>query len=306
MMSRTVDLSGLHDGCRDLKAVKCEWFDSVREMIAVTESRPRINPSRLVDCVRGEDDKRCVEDDEWTLGVASYRDAVRMAEDGWQEPVAGAASRLRRMPMVPERRTMTVCSVAGYAPVVPLAIQGVPNCMLDTRRDTRPRIIDLYYDYGASSYTPAKALHEIAVMVLAEVQRLERIGFRVRISACHFQFDDCGYATFVSAKVKGENEPMDLKRIMFPLTHPAFFRLIEFGWQDRAEHLNPDRRYRPVTRGHGIYTMEDEEWRAIIARVLPRGAVLLCGGRMAGWARTSEEMERAKEEIADRLAEGFA
>jgi len=58
----------------------------------------------------------------------------------------------------------------------------------------------------------------------------------------------------ICTKIKSSNTPLDLKRISFPLTHTAYFRVIGFDWYSRT----PNGKYRPGY-GHPIARDFDEQ-----------------------------------------------
>lgn len=245
-----------------------EFFESATELYEVTESRI---PFR-------EDDRlsRKWHDEDWCGGVDSTAEAVRMLYEGWEDKVPEARLRIREVEKtLPKNSRAIKNAVVGFAPVVPLAIMGVPECMSsDARKPVKSRVISIYYDFGATSSVSAEDLTWAGMKMLTEIVRLEKTGYRVRLFGVHWQSNEYhGNAAVV--KLKSEYTPLDLKRVMFPMVHPAYFRIIHLGWYDRC----PTKKYM-ISCGHSIYDRPQNEIDAIINQCFGPSAIYISAARM--------------------------
>ena len=102
-------------------------------------------------------------------------------------------------------------------------------------------IVRLVIQRGGSSAYSAKEFMNYGAAVLSYVEGLEAAGFRCEIEVS-FAANIPPVDHYLSVIVKRAEEPMELDRIAFVLTHPAFFRRIAFAVKEStpgiAEHLN--------------------------------------------------------------------
>lgn len=208
-----------------------EIFDSAHELAKANRERP-IRPGEN-DTIRYGDG-----DGDWA-GCKTYEEAENLLSNGWSYKLEKVKADIKGV-MLREtgKRITTKNDVVGFAPIVPLAIQGVPQCMVNTAyKPIKSKVIDLYYDIAVNARVSSKDIFENGLKVMQAVVSLERQGYRVRMSALQSYagnrdgYHDCD---MLVVRVKNENQPLDMKRIMFPFMHPAMFRKIGFAWQERS------------------------------------------------------------------------
>lgn len=167
-------------------------------------------------------------------GVESYDEALKFLEEGYQPTVDKLKSGIRASLQGTGKRISFNNDIVGYAPIVPLAIQGVPNSMINSRmKPIKAKVIDIYYNITASSGTSSESIIQAGVKMLSAIISLEQQGYRFNLYALQTYYDrnDC-YT--LKVKVKDAMQPIDLKRISFPLTHTGFFRVIGFDWYSKC------------------------------------------------------------------------
>lgn len=197
-------------------------------------------------------DMRHYDIDRWH-GVNSYDDALKLMETGYQPTVDKLKSSIKANLSGQAKRISFHNDVVGYAPIVPLAIMGVPQSMVNSyMKPVKAKVIDVYYDMTASCGMEAKQFIDAGSKLLAAIMELEMQGYRMNIYATQNYYD--GSADMLCVKVKSANQPLDLKRISFPLTHPAFFRVIGFDWYSKV----PGGKYRG-RYGHSVAYDFDED-----------------------------------------------
>lgn len=163
-------------------------------------------------------------------GVDSYDEALDLLRNGYQPTVDAFKASMKIGGTGSEKRIAFENNVHGFAPIVPLALKGVPNSMINmTMRPMKCKVVDVYYDIGVNSGTSPETIIENGQKVLGAIIALEKQGYRFNLYA--FQsYNDPKSSDMLCVKVKSSDKPIDLKRISFPLTHPAFFRVIGFDW----------------------------------------------------------------------------
>ena len=182
-------------------------------------------------------------------GVGSYNEALDLLKDGYQPVVEQFKEELKVTPKEGQRISFNN-NIQGFAPVVPLALKCVPNCMIDMRmKPIKAKVIDVYYDMTARCGISPEEFIKAGKAVLGTIIELEKQGYRFNLYAVQSYYGDCkNTVDFLCIKVKSSDRPIDLKRMSFPLTHPAFFRVIGFDWQAKS----PITRYIGSSRGSAV------------------------------------------------------
>ena len=177
-------------------------------------------------------------DKEW-CGVDSYEQALQFLEEGYQPTVEKLKTNIKAKLSGEGKRISFHNDIIGYAPVVPLAILGVPNSMINSRmKPIKAKVIDVFYNMTASYGTNSEDIIKAGTKLLGAIISLEQQGYRFNIYAVqnYYRNSNC---YMLKVKVKDAMQPIDLKRISFPLTHTGFFRVIGFDWYSKC----PDAKY---------------------------------------------------------------
>lgn len=168
-------------------------------------------------------------------GVASYDEALKLLEEGYQPTVDKLKSGIKASLQGKGKRISFHNDIVGYAPIVPLAIQGVPNSMINSRmKPIKAKVVDVYYNITAGSFLKSEKLMEAGTKILSAIILLEQQGYRFNLYALQTYFDGDNECYTLKVKVKDAMQPIDLKRISFPLTHTGFFRVIGFDWYSKC------------------------------------------------------------------------
>lgn len=166
-------------------------------------------------------------------GVNTYDEAMSLLSGGYQPTVEQLKDTMRISRQGNGKRISFRNNIQGFAPVVPLALKGVPNCMVDmSMKQIKCKVVDIYYDMTVPCYVDPQDIIKNGQKLLGAILRLEAEGYRFNLYAMQ-SYSDSGSADVLTVKVKSSDRPIDLKRISFPLTHPAFFRVIGFDWYSR-------------------------------------------------------------------------
>lgn len=207
-----------------------EEFESYDELIKTT-SRREVNS-----WAHGESKRREVDDDRepWS-GERTYGDAVKHLKEGCETSFKLIKTGLKDTSKVvnKDRKPMTFNNVIGFQPNVPAAIMGLPKSMIDCKMaPKKTKIIDLIYDMTANCGTDAEELSEYGANILQHVVSLEKSGYRVRLSVVATFARSYDNKHCVKVKLKSENQPLDLKRVSYPLAGKGMFRRIMFDWYE--------------------------------------------------------------------------
>lgn len=169
-------------------------------------------------------------------GVHTYEEALDLLKHGHQKSVDRMKSSIKANFAGQGKRIQFHNDVVGFQPVVPLAMMGIPNCMVNSSiKPMKGKVVNIYYDSTFTCGVDKKQIEEVGSKLLAAIIEIEAQGYRVNLSVIQSYRDGKnrkGHLMIV--KVKSANQPLDLKRCTFPLVHPAFFRVIGFDWYGKV------------------------------------------------------------------------
>lgn len=174
-------------------------------------------------------------EDSWN-GCASYDEALDLLKNGYIKQVEKIKQEIAKTVHGQSKRIKFDNDIVGYAPIVPLAILGVPNSMINsTMKPIKAKVLDVYYDMTCSCGTDSKDIINVGIEFLKTIASMEMQGYRIKLTAIQ-SYTNSSYATILKVNLKSANQPLDLKRVSFPTMHTAFFRVIGFDWYSKTPH----------------------------------------------------------------------
>ena len=203
-----------------------ETFDSIDEMLRAFEKRePNASFKGYTKYSQG------VGDAGWK-GTETYEEAVDLIRRGWDEPLAAlkdAAKAAGINTNVSTNKIRPRNSVVGYAPHVPNAILGLPQSMIASERvPTKVKAVTIVYSSDCNAGMTTQKFLDAGVVALKIVNDLELRGYRVRLIN---EFTCAKYDEEVlegRVVLKDWRQPIDLKKMAFPLAHVAMTRRFSF------------------------------------------------------------------------------
>ena len=167
--------------------------------------------------------------EDWT-GTSTFEKAVDLCRIGWPEGRKRLMTAMAEAQGSPRMSPSIVMDVAGAYPIAALAAAGDPCSMVDLSpvEDRVRPIIRLVVQRGGSSAYSAEEFMNYGAAVLSYIEGLEAEGFRCEIVAS-FAASLKGMDHMLGVTVKRAEEPIEMDRMAYVLTHPAFFRRIAFA-----------------------------------------------------------------------------
>lgn len=209
-----------------------EKFETAAEVVEKCKSRKMTSSS--FDDIQGMGNM-----EDW-YGVDSYEQALEYMRTGYQPTVENMRGVFKASKSGEGTRFSFKNEIQGFAPVVPLALKGVPNSMLNmSMKPIKAKVIDIYYDSTATCNVSSDKIIKAGEKLLGTIIEMERQGYRFNLYAVQNYSDDRSTDMMI-VKLKTASQPLDLKRVSFPLTHTAFFRVIGFDWYSKV----PNGKYR--------------------------------------------------------------
>ena len=255
------------DLCGRKFSVNVEFYNSAQDVANDCKIRKRTD-----DRFHNYDTERIKMD--WH-GCNSYDEALNYLRNGYQPTVEKFQEKLNVNKFGTEKRIKFENNVHGFAPVVPLALKGVPNNMINmTMKPIKCKVIDIYYDMTVSCGVETEQIIKNGQELISAITSLEKQGYRFNLYSMQ-TYCDYDNADMLCVKVKSSDKPLDLKRMSTPLTHPSFFRVIGFDWYGKC----PVAKYRS-SYGRGFaYEFRDSKDREEFAKkMFGDNAVYLSAG----------------------------
>lgn len=175
-------------------------------------------------------------------GTSTFQEAVDLAVNGWADGCKRLMTAMAAAQSSPAMTPALMMDVAGAYPIAALAAAGDPCSMVDLQpvEDRVRPIVRLVIQRGGSSAYEPEEFMNYGAAVLSYIEGLEAANFRVEIEVA-FAANIPPVDHYLSVIVKRAEEPMELDRLAYVLTHPAFFRRIAFAVKEStpgvAEHL---------------------------------------------------------------------
>lgn len=206
-----------------------ECYDSADEVVEVSGKRPYRNNFDQDMRKPGEVSKS------WHY-VDSFEEATELMKTGYQPTVEKLKKGTLKANVQGQAKRISFSNdIVGFSPIVPLALQGVPNSMQNSyMKPIKAKVLDVYYDMTASCHTKAEDIIKAGQQLLAAIMELEMQGYKFNLYAIQSYYSYGKGADILCTKIKSSNTLLDLKRISFPLTHTAYFRVIGFDWYSRC------------------------------------------------------------------------
>lgn len=168
-------------------------------------------------------------------GVNSFAEAEELMRTGYQPTVDRMKKGIKANLQGQGKRFSFRNDVVGFQPIIPNAIMGLPNSIINGyMKPIKSKVLNIYYDMTASWTTSSEDIIKAGQKVLSAIMELEMQGYKFNLHAIQSYYDHSNKAYILCTKIKSANTPMDLKRISFPLTHTAYFRVIGWDWYSRC------------------------------------------------------------------------
>ena len=252
-------------GTRTFKA-NIETYESIME--CVSKCRERKYTDERFDNMQEKSLK-----ENWH-GVKSYEEALTLMNNGWNEKVSALQTTLKDCKALQAQKRIAFRNeVHGFAPVVPLAILGVPNSMINTAiKPVKAKVISVFYDMTISCANDAEQLIKNGRKMVETIVKLENMGYRVNLYMTQ-QYCDNTSGDILVIKIKSAEQPLDLKRICFPIMHPAMFRVIGFDWYGKF----PKGKYREGYGSNLVHKTSEADAKEIMRGLFGKEAVYIHG-----------------------------
>ena len=129
----------------------------------------------------------------------------------------------------PEKR------VSGGAVSISSYLSGQPrNMWALVRRPVRSKIIDLAVNVGVTGDINKDDYNAVGMSIAKVIAKLEKAGYRIRLHIVNFgliRADGDSTLLLFDYLIKGENESMNYKKMLYPIIDISFHRGVIFNWR---------------------------------------------------------------------------
>lgn len=205
-----------------------EVFNSAGEVVEVS-ARRKVTNSEFHNFDTGY-----MPEKKWCGGFETFEEVKTAMREGYQPTVDKLKGAFKANLAGQAKRISFFNDVVGFAPIVPLALMGIPTAMQNSyMKPIKAKVVDVYYDMSCCCDVKSEEIIKAGQNVLGALLELEMQGYKFNLYAIQSYYES-GSADVLCTKIKSSNTPLDLKRISFPLTHTAYFRCIGFDWYSKT------------------------------------------------------------------------
>lgn len=168
----------------------------------------------------------------------NFDEAVNLMKDGWTDMAKKLNTKLqvneKKTAMVNKRKMVN--SVAGFQPIVPLYLAGVPTNMVQQKMvPVKQKIINITKSVSYNAGVNTETIIEESVKAMQIVKKLEAMGYRVNLNIA-FGALEPDRDLYVKICLKKASEKLNVSKLAFPMVHPSMIRRLFF----RYEEVCPD------------------------------------------------------------------
>lgn len=246
-----------------------ETFENADEVVTACKNRPL---NRAAGFSTDEQKNR---NPDFT-GVKNWAEACELIKTGYQPAVEKLKTGIKANLAGQGKRISFFNDIVGYAPIVPLALQGVPNSMQNSyMKPIKAKVLDVYYDMTVGCFVKKDDLQKAGEKLLGAIMELEMQGYKFNLYAIQTYSDSKSF-DMLCTKIKNSNTPLDLRKISFPLTHPGYFRAIGFDWYSRM----PKAKYRYAYGKALSYEHNEAELRKGFQEIFGKNVVVFAAANI--------------------------
>lgn len=231
-----------------------EEFDNLRSLENALNSRPENDVFKGGTCSSKSSDKSFTR-------TSSWNEAIELFRKGWDEPLEeikkGIAKNFKAN--VSTNKVRPCNDVVGYAPCVPNAIMGLPHSMISTQRTpSKVKAVTITYSMSVTCMYDEEQILQSGIVVLNIINDLELQGYRVKLNLEFMATREGDDLSIARVCVKDWRQPLDIKKLTFPIAHPSMFRRLGFRWLETV----PELKNRGYCRGYGSSSYKEDYEKA--------------------------------------------
>ena len=159
-------------------------------------------------------------------GTKTFEEAVALFKNGW---TVGAQDLVKKLKVAETNQEVQIkyrdiLSMAGYQAIVPLYLQGVPNCMVNKKPIAiKNKVITINKALSVSGSVSSETLMNESIKCFQIIKKIEATGIRTNLNLMMSTGHVC-----IKIRLKSSNEKLNVSKLAFPLVHTSMFRRLYF------------------------------------------------------------------------------
>ena len=159
--------------------------------------------------------------------------------------------------------------IVGFQADVSSYLKGIPTNMINQKPlKVSQKILNIFIDGAVSAGVSPTKIREAGVIYASVIDILEKRGYRCNLYIIESsEYEQWNYYSIT--RVKTDREPFNLKKLAFPIAHPAYFRRIGFKW---IESCNIP--VEPTSWGYGKPINDKKKMKDTLEKYLKMNVIL--------------------------------
>lgn len=153
--------------------------------------------------------------------------------------------------------------VCGCIPNVPAYLIGNPINMINNERNKIDnKIVNIYLNISCSAFVSSDEIENMGIKYLKLIDFLEKKGYRCNLYTGNVA-EKCSKKHLFITKIKTDREPLNIKKMAFPIAHPSMLRRMYFRW---CEVNNVDESEELTHNGYGSSFSDNDYIKKILKK----------------------------------------
>lgn len=160
----------------------------------------------------------------------NFAEATEILKNGWTDMSGKLTQRLNvvKNQVQPAMKAKTTNSVAGFQPIVPLYLSGVPTNMVNRKMvPVKQKVITLNKSISYHCGIKTEQIVEESIKAMMIVKKLEAQGYRVNLNVIMGGIES-DLKLITKIRIKSAGEKLNISKLAFPLVHPSMLRRLMF------------------------------------------------------------------------------
>jgi len=199
------------------------YFANLQDFINEVKGKPTI---------RGRNEESSSTSSYTWYKTRNIEEAWQYLEEGYLDNVGTEVLQKVEKLLTKSHKVVQYNDVKGFIPNVPLYLKGIPTNMIN--RDVKiyqDKIINILINSSVSGGTSTDFIIKCATEILEVIINFETQGYRVNlykmIGSTSGKDSILGFI-----KMKDDRERINLKKLVFPITHPSMQRRLDFRFRE--------------------------------------------------------------------------
>lgn len=199
-----------------------------------------------------------VDGDYYFTQTRNFEEATEILKNGWSDMSSKLTQRLNvvKNQVQPAMKAKTINSVAGFQPIVPLYLSGVPTNMVNRKMvPVKQKVITLNKSISYNCGIKTEQIVEESTKAMMIVKKLEAQGYRVNLNVIMGGIErDLKLITKI--RIKSAGEKLNISKLAFPLVHPSMLRRLMFRFIEVYPKVT-----KSFVNGYGSPVSDDEAYK---------------------------------------------